>query len=132
MEILNDVDFKSVEVSNMRIKNYLTLPTLTANDAAVLGYKDGDIYVWNGSSWGLVGGNFAARKYVGTITGNGSKTLFAVTHNFGTRSIVVSVYDQTGETQVDTTVDMYNQNTIYITFSSPPPNGRKYDVTVIG
>jgi hypothetical protein len=72
----------------------------------------------------------AARRASGTI-GDGAATTFTVTHNLGTRSVVVSIMDTSTYEDVDAYVVKTNTNTISITFNAAPTSGQ-FLVTVLG
>lgn len=74
----------------------------------------------------------AAGFYTTTITGTGSATSFTITHNLGTRNVVIklrdgSTYEDVGVTTVATTT-----NAASVTFSTAPALGATFLVTVIG
>jgi len=78
------------------------------------------------------------RVTTATITGNNSSANFAIVHNLGTTSIVVSVREQTSYQHVEcaiSTVDGSSVNSIdncRVSFATAPGTGVKYDVTVMG
>jgi hypothetical protein len=79
----------------------------------------------------LANSTFAKRKATADI-GNGTATQFAVTHNFGTRDLLVKVYRNASpwdETTVDVEMNTTNQCTIY--FSSAPSTDQ-FRVVIIG
>jgi len=69
-----------------------------------------------------------------TITGNGTDTAFTVTHNFGSRDVIVAVYQGANPyAQVFVDVDApSNTNSVTVRFSVAPTNGTTYRVVVIG
>ena len=71
------------------------------------------------------------KKYTGTITANSSTTSFTITHNLGTRDVVVQVYDAT--TYEDVIVDVVRTSTsaVTVTFGTAPATGTDYKVVVI-
>ena len=70
-------------------------------------------------------------KYTGTITGNGSTTSFTISHNLGTRDVIVNIYD--GSTYEDVIVDIVRTSTsaLTVSFATAPSNGTTYKVVVI-
>jgi len=64
----------------------------------------------------------AARSFVATI-GNGSDTSITVTHNLGTRDVIVQIYDTTNYDTVYADVVRTNNTTCTITFTSAPASG---------
>jgi len=75
--------------------------------------------------------SIVARKYT-TQVGDGTTTTFTVTHNLGTRSVVVSVSESaTPWEEVMPQVKKASTNTITLTFSVAPTTNQ-YDVAVVG
>lgn len=70
-------------------------------------------------------------KKVSTNIGNGTNTSFAITHNLGTRDVVVNVYDNSGYDTVETDVVRTDTNTVTITFSVAPATDA-YRVVIVG
>lgn len=72
------------------------------------------------------------QKYAGTITGDGSASSFTITHNLGTRDIIVQVYD--GTTYDEIIVDIVRTSTSAITvgFATAPAKNATYKVVIIG
>jgi hypothetical protein len=73
-----------------------------------------------------------ARKYVATLTGNGSATNFTITHNFNTKDVVVAVRRNTDDYEVYPLIVKDNVNTISVRFKPAPANGAQFTVTIIG
>ena len=77
-----------------------------------------------------------ARSYVTTLSGTGSKTNFAVTHNLGTRDCIVQVIDYgnagTGATYETVYVDVTRSgtNTVDIDFATAPSATEDYRVLI--
>lgn len=79
----------------------------------------------------------APAKYTGTITGTGSLNSFTITHNLGTRNVIVQVYQTsaTPDTQYsEVEVDIVRTSTTAVTvnFASNVANGDTYSVIVLG
>ena len=70
-------------------------------------------------------------KKVSANVGNGTNTSFAITHNLGTRDIVVNVYDNASYDTVETDVVRTNANTVTVSFATAPSNNA-YRVVIIG
>lgn len=70
-------------------------------------------------------------KKVSANVGNGTNTSFAITHNLGTRDVVVNVYDNSGYDTVETDVVRTDTNTVTITFTSAPATDA-YRVVIVG
>jgi len=63
--------------------------------------------------------------------GNGSATSFAVAHNFGTRDVVVNVYDNATWDTVEVDVVRTDTNNVTVSFTTAP-SSNAYRVVVIG
>lgn len=72
-----------------------------------------------------------ARKFSGTITGDGATTAFNVSHGLATTDVIVGVRDSTNS-KVFVDDNPANSSTVTITFGTAPANGTTYRVTVIG
>ena len=71
------------------------------------------------------------QKYTGTITGDASTTSFTITHNLGSRDVIVNVYD--GSNYEDVIVDIVRTSTsaLTVSFASAPASGKTYKVVVV-
>ena len=72
------------------------------------------------------------KKYSGTITGNASTKSFTITHNLGSRDVIVQVYDGTSYEEVMVDVARTTTSAVTIGFASAPATGTTYKVVVIG
>ena len=72
------------------------------------------------------------KKYSGTITGDSSKKSFTITHNLGSRDVIVQVYDGTSYEEVIVDVTRTTTSAVTIGFASAPATGTTYKVVVIG
>lgn len=70
-------------------------------------------------------------KKVSASVGNGVATSYAVTHNLGTRDVVVNVYDNASYDTVEVDVVRTDANTVTVTFASAP-SSNAYRVVVVG
>jgi len=70
------------------------------------------------------------RKALFTI-GNGTSTVIEVAHNFGTRDVVVQVYDNNTFETIACLVTRPTTNTVRLTFISPPSTNQ-FRVLVLG
>ena len=97
--------------------------------------KVGDLFIATATTptWAYVpsGDEVETQKYTGTITGNGTTTSFTVTHNLGSRDVVVNVYD--GSNYEDVIVDIVRTSTsaLTVSFASAPASGKTYKVVVV-
>jgi hypothetical protein len=68
-----------------------------------------------------------------TITGDGSATAFVVTHNLGTRDVIIAVNESTSPyARVYTDDEATSTTTATIRFAVAPTNGTAYRVVVVG
>lgn len=70
-------------------------------------------------------------KKVSANVGNGTNTSFAITHNLGTRDVVVNVYDNSVYDTVEVDVVRTDTNTVTVTFASSPATDA-YRVVIVG
>ena len=73
----------------------------------------------------------AALERVSQTIGDGTNTSFTITHNFGTRDVTVQVRETSGNYYSVVTPVAFNEDTVVVTFASPPSTN-EYRVTVIG
>ena len=101
-------------------------PTVDIESPTTTHAEAGPVYVWAGMNStagdGLV-------KFTQTI-GNGSNTSFTVTHNFGSRDVVVTVYDNATYEVVEPTVTHTTTNAVTIDFAAAPTTNA-YRVVVL-
>ena len=72
------------------------------------------------------------KKYSTSITGDASKTSFTITHNLGSRDIVIQVYDNSTYEEVMVDITRATTNTATIAFAKAPASGKVYRVVCIG
>lgn len=118
-------------------------------DAANKGYVDsvfatlnaGDGLAFDGTAFSVVPGEgiladgvstridpaVVTRHYV-TQIGNNSSTSFAITHNLGTRSVSVTLYDAVSYEEVDADVTHTTTTTVTLNFAVAPAAGAYYCV----
>lgn len=70
-------------------------------------------------------------KKASTNVGNGAATSFAISHNLGTRDVVVNVYDNTTYDTVEVDVVRTDTNTVTVSFAVAP-GSNAYRVVIIG
>ena len=70
-------------------------------------------------------------KKASASVGNGVNTSFALTHNFGTRDVVVNIYDNATWETIEADVVRTDTDTVTVSFASAPSNNA-YRVVVIG
>lgn len=74
----------------------------------------------------------AALSYssVGEIAGNGTDAEFIVTHDAGTKDIIVCVRDLSDDTLVAPTIKTATNDTVTVSFAVAPATGAHYRVVV--
>lgn len=72
------------------------------------------------------------KKYSATLTGDNSKVSFAITHNLGSRDVIVQVYDNATYDEVMVDITRTSTNQVTIGFAKAPATGKTYRVVVIG
>jgi hypothetical protein len=70
-------------------------------------------------------------KKASANVGNGSSLSFAITHNLGSRDVVVNVYDNASFDTVETDVVRTDANTVTVSFATAPTNNA-YRVVIVG
>jgi len=68
---------------------------------------------------------------VAVTIGDGTSTSYTITHNFGTRDVVVQVRETGGSYLSVITPVAFNEDTVVVTFANPPTTN-EYRVTVVG
>ncbi|MBX3044912.1 MAG: hypothetical protein KF896_14465 [Ignavibacteriae bacterium] len=125
-----ETDSIELNGNNFRVKTDTTKAIeRTAGGLAVK--ADGTTIEISGGTLSLVNA-YRTRKFVGTITGNGSAKTFAVTHNFATREVIVEVYDPTTYDTILLGVTRNSTNQVTVEFAVAPVNAKQYTVVVIG
>lgn len=140
-----NVDNSSIEINadTLRVKALgiatsmiaaLAVTDAKINDVAV-GKLTGQVAIANGGTASSTAA--AARTSLGTasvfaadITGDGTATTFAVTHNLGTKDVVVQVYEATTDALVDTSVVRTSTNVVTIGIDIAPANAKVYRVVI--
>lgn len=72
------------------------------------------------------------KKYSTNITGDASKTSFTITHNLGSRDLIIQVYDNSSYDEVMVDVVRTNNSSATISFAQAPASGKVYRVVCIG
>lgn len=72
----------------------------------------------------------AAHK-TGTITGDGTTTVFSATHNLNTKNVVVSIYDSS-DNQIFVDTKTFDANNVRFTFAVAPAVSTAYRWVVVG
>jgi hypothetical protein len=81
---------------------------------------------------GVQGISGTADTYAANITPEApfTATTFAITHSFGTKDVLVTVWDSVADTEVVTDITKTNTNTVTIGFAVAPASGETYRVVV--
>jgi hypothetical protein len=77
-------------------------------------------------------GAYKNKKVLGTITGDNSTTTFSITHNLGTKDILIDVYENTTGYTVYPLIERFDINTAKFSFKVAPATGKVYNVVIIG
>lgn len=139
LSVLSAVDADATIVTNLEVDNFKGTAIITATEgvsssnndttipttAAVKAYAD-SIAGAGGSSSTATGGRYA------TAIGNGSATSIVVTHNLGTRDVLISVYDATTYEEVNCDKFHTSTNTVTLTFASAPASNALIAVVSVG
>lgn len=122
--ILNGATWVSVSGS-------LTLAEL--DDVSIPSPQAGDVLAYNGTNWVASLGNNP--KYaVAEVVGDGIETEFTITHNFGTRDVLVIARNNASPyEQIEVAWESTDVNTVDILFSTPPAvDGARINVLYTG
>jgi hypothetical protein len=93
-------------------------------------YTDNLRYASNGTSWALGGGGSSISTYSANV-GNGSNTIFNITHNLSKNNIVTTVRENTSGNVVYPSIKITGTNTINLSFVSAP-SANFYLVSIMG
>ena len=66
------------------------------------------------------------------VSGNNIDTSFVVNHGLGTKDLVITIRDETNEELVHLDVEFTSNDTITVSFSSPPQLGDDYKIIMVG
>lgn len=72
------------------------------------------------------------RKFIGTITGDGSTTAFTITHNLANADAVPGFNDRTSGDMFFPVIGSRTANALVATINPPPAAGKVYGFTVVG
>lgn len=78
----------------------------------------------------LTPGNLRATERAETITGNGSATSFTITHNIGTKDLIVQVYDVSDGCQVHPDITRTSTSVVTLDFGKAPTASDNYRVLI--
>ena len=136
---INSVNTTQVNIVDNKINlntDFTGSPTADAGIRVERGDSADVEILWNETSdkWTLTndGTNYHAitRKYTTTV-GNGSLTQIPVTHNLGTREVVVNVYDSATYDTVECDVVRTSTSVVTLGFTVAPASGA-YTVVIVG
>ena len=136
---INSVNTTQVNIVDNKINlntDFTGTPTVDAGIRVERGdYTDVEI-LWDESavSWTLTnnGTNYHAitRKFT-AVVGDGTTFQYPVTHNLGTREVVVNVYDSSTYDTVECDVVRTSANVVTLGFTAAPASGA-YTVVIVG
>ena len=82
-------------------------------------------YLRGDGTWAAISGTYSA------LVGNGSATSITVTHNLGSRDVMVALYDAATYEEVECDIAFTSTDTVTLTFATAPASNA-YRVTVFG
>lgn len=114
----------------IEVANYSSLPATGETGKIYVTLDDNKTYRWGGSTYVEISQS-TIHKFVGSIIGDDLTTSFSISHDLGTRDVVVNVYE--GSTNEDVIVDIARSSTsaVTLTFAQAPTAGTTYRVVVI-
>lgn len=138
---INSINTTQVNISDNKINLNSDMPENQAPtvDAGLIvhrGSEEDALLTWSETNnrWeiGLDNGpqHAITRKYTSQI-GDGVALSWPITHNLGTREVTVQIYDATSYDTVEADVVRTNDNTVTVSFASPPP-AQSFKVVIIG
>jgi cytoskeletal protein CcmA (bactofilin family) len=138
---INSINTTQVNISDNKINLNSDMPHNQAPtvDAGIIVHRGSEadaLLTWNETAnhWeiGLDGGpqHAITRKFTSQI-GDGTTLAWPISHNLGTREVTVQVYDATSYDTVEADVVRTNDNTVTVSFASPPP-AQAFKVVIVG
>jgi len=136
---INSVNTTQVNIVDNKINlntDFTGTPTVDAGVRVERGASADVEVLWNetNDNWTLTndGTNYHAitRKFTSTV-GNGSLTQIPVTHNLGSRTVVVNVYDSATYDTVECDVVRTSTTVVTLGFTAAPASGA-YTVVIVG
>jgi len=136
---INSVNTETVNIVDNKINlntDFTGSPTVNAGIRVERGDAADVELLWNESSdsWTLTnnGTNYHAitRKFT-AVVGDGTTFQYPVTHNLGTREVVVNVYDSTTYDTVECDVVRTSDTVVTLGFTAAPASGA-YTVVIVG
>jgi hypothetical protein len=136
---INSVNTTQVNIVDNKINlntDFTGTPTVDAGVRVERGASADVEVLWNetNDNWTLTndGTNYHAitRKFTSTV-GNGSLTQIPVTHNLGSRTVVVNVYDSASYDTVECDVVRTSTTVVTLGFTQAPASGA-YTVVIVG
>lgn len=132
-KFLSPLDLGNNEFKNAVIQNLDTAPLNVEPGLIYFNTSDSSLYIYDGTQWvnlfkGL-GGSSAAKAYM-TNVGDGTSKSFIINHNFGTRDVSVTIYEN-GNKYEEVLADIYHtdENNITVEFSTIPTENQ-YRITI--
>jgi hypothetical protein len=93
--------------------------------------SDSNVYVYNGEIWSSVGGQSELSRFTQSV-GDGTASMFVVTHSKNTRDVMVTVRETNPPYDVVyPDVNMTSANTVRVDFSPTIPSSNQYTIVII-
>lgn len=135
-----NVDGSSIEINSdtLRVKAAGITNAMLAGSIDLTSKVTGSLPIANGGTAGTTAATAKSNlgfmtRFAANITGDGSTASFDVTHNFGTKDVLVQVYDpDASDATVYVDVSRATTNKVTVIFASNVANAKVYRVVVIG
>lgn len=131
VDVLNTMDMNQNETEEFVLDNLAVAPAAPVAGQMYFDTVLGIPRTWDGAAWLSAAPAVGAVSKYATDIGDGIALAYVVTHNLGTRDVVVSLFNNTTFDEAIATVDHTTVNTITVIFAIPPLLNA-YRVTVIG
>lgn len=127
-----NVDNQSIEIVSDTVQAKLDTAGSISKSASGLKVNVDNTTIAISGNQLTIASAYKNKKVTGTITGNASTTSFSITHNLGTKDIMITVYEDTTGYTVYPLIERFDLNTIKVTFKVAPASGKIYRVVIIG
>ena len=122
--------------SSAYVEEYYKLETNSTSSMRIPGLlyfnqSDSNVYVYNGETWSSVGGQSELSRFTQSV-GDGTASMFVVTHSKNTRDVMVTVRETNPPYDVVyPDVNMTSANTVRVDFSPTIPSSNQYTIVII-
>lgn len=135
-EVKSILGLGSLAYKNTASESDLRLSDVTTGNVSTTAHgfcpkapNDTNKFLRGDGTWAAI--SYQMSKY-STAVGDGSSTTITVTHNLGTRDVIVQVYNSASPyDEVEVGIEHYDTNTVKLYFATAPASGA-YRVVVIG